>query len=542
MQFNIQNFTITVSIPDKNFIAFRKFFEKNAVYFLLIILSLISIANFIIYYQNGLGLAYNDARSHLDIGRRVVENLKPGFAQLGSVWLPLPHLLMTLTIWNDFMWHSGLSGALQSMIAFIVTGVLIYLFLLRFNVGLLGRIAGLIVYILNINILYMQSTPMTELILLGTMTLGVYELMMWHKEETILRLVKAGFWIMLSTLVRYDGWFLYIVAAVLIFIFTYRKRGYKAAEGNLLIFGVLGGFGIFIWVLWNQMIFKDALYFIFGPYSADAQQKQMEAAGRLATKHHLLLSTVTYFAAIIYNTGIIPAIAGIFGAIYFFRDKAIDYSYRFAAIALLSPIFFNILSLYLGHSSLFVQGISSPQLFNIRYGLMMVPAVAIFFGYFVHKLKPLRPLLIGLLLFVSYFSLINQDAITIADQKSGTSGFDVSQVTGWLHQYTKDQKEYILISAGSHDPIMFSSGLPMSRFIHEGTGKYWDLATKKPSHWVRWIVMRSSDNYDHTYRLMKNNPDFKNKYFKVGRFPYADVYELKPEYAMQLHTVTLTKK
>src|SRR3989338_2023771 len=83
-----------------------------------IALSAISIYFFIFFYLNRLGLAYNDARSHLDIGRRVVEGLKPGLAQLGSVWLPLTHLLMAPPIGNVFMGPSGLPGSTQPMIAF----------------------------------------------------------------------------------------------------------------------------------------------------------------------------------------------------------------------------------------------------------------------------------------------------------------------------------------------------------------------------------------------------------------------------------------
>jgi ABC-type polysaccharide/polyol phosphate export permease len=146
----------------------------------------------------------------LDIGRRVVEGLKPGFAQLGSVWLPLPHLLMVLTIWNDFMWHSGLAGALESMISFVFTGVIIYKFLKHLNVGMLGRLVGVGVFIANVNILYMQSTAMTELLLLATMTAGVYELFLWQKENKLLHLIYSAFWIMLATLNRYDGWFLFL--------------------------------------------------------------------------------------------------------------------------------------------------------------------------------------------------------------------------------------------------------------------------------------------------------------------------------------------
>ena len=191
---------------------------------------LISISSFIVFYFNGLGLAYNDARSHLDIGRRVVEGLKPGLAQLGSVWLPLPHILITLTVWNDFMWHSGLAGALVSMISYVITGALIYKFLEKINVGMLGRLIGVAVFALNTNILYLQSTAMTESLLLVTMTAAVFELLLWYQDNKILNLVKAAFFIMLSTLVRYDGWFLFL------FGFNYLKEKRKLIEASL--FGI----------------------------------------------------------------------------------------------------------------------------------------------------------------------------------------------------------------------------------------------------------------------------------------------------------------
>ena len=102
------NKTISLSFDKKTFLKLSRKLDKLLPLVLLFLLSVISIASFIVFLNNHLGLAYNDARSHLDIGRRVVEGLKPGLAQLGSVWLPLPHLLMDLTIWNNWMWHSGL--------------------------------------------------------------------------------------------------------------------------------------------------------------------------------------------------------------------------------------------------------------------------------------------------------------------------------------------------------------------------------------------------------------------------------------------------
>lgn len=495
---------------------------------------MISIQSFLYYYLNGLGITYNDARSHLDIGRRVVENLKPGFAQLGSVWLPLPHLLMTVTIWNDFMWHSGLSGAIQSMVSFVGIGLLIYLFLKQFGVGMLGRLMGILVFVLNINVLYMQSTAMTELLLLVTMLAGVYELLMWHKEETIIRLVKCAFWIMLSTLIRYDGWFLFLFAILLIAVHTFKKYGYKTMEGSLILFCTLGGFGIFLWLLWNQMIFKDALYFAYGPYSASAQQNQLEAAGVLATKHDFALSLKTYWYAVVYNSSLFTVLLSIVGAIFLWMDKRIAISVRIATIALFTPFFFNVVALYLGHSVLFVQGLSGNSWFNVRYGLMMVPTIAIFVGYFFHRIQSLRLVLFSLLLFVSFFTFANQDAVTLDDARVGASGKNVSEVSGWLKTNTYSETGYVLISVASHDAIVFSSGLPMKRFIHEGTGQYWDLATTNPQQFVRWIIVRTNDVNDLTFKELQHNASFKTQYQLVNHFPFADIYELKSMYVHNL--------
>ena len=41
--------------------------------------------------QHDLLLLYGDAVAHLHIARRVFDSMNPGFRQLGSVWLPLPH-------------------------------------------------------------------------------------------------------------------------------------------------------------------------------------------------------------------------------------------------------------------------------------------------------------------------------------------------------------------------------------------------------------------------------------------------------------------
>lgn len=537
--FNFKTGEISFNISENNKIvkSIQIFLVKYMAKIIFIVLTAISIISYLIYYQNGLGLSYNDARSHLDIGRRVVEGLKPGFAQLGSVWLPLPHLLMVPTIWNDFMWHTGLSGAIQSMVSFVGTGLLIYYFLREIGVRMLGRLVGVTVFVANVNILYLQSTAMTELLLIGTMTAACYELLLFFKNGKVPNVIKAAFWVMLSTLVRYDGWFLFAFSMMLLSIELFRRKGYKVTEGVVLFFATLAGFGIFLWFMWNLIIFGDPLYFVSGPYSARAQQQLLEEAGILATKGNLLYSIKTYFYALIYNSNAFILVLGVIGAVALWLDKKITLSIKLASTTLVAPLIFNIIALYMGQSVIFVQGISGDTWFNVRYGIMLMPSLAIFIGYLVYRADRLKYVLIGLIAFVLFFSFANSDAVTIDDARVGSSQKNVSEVSGWLKENTKNKDGFVLISAASHDAIIFSSGLPMGKYIHEGTGAYWDAGTTSPDRWARWIVMRTNDQNDLTYKLVSQSTSFKNgDYILVDSYPFADIYEIKPELVSELNT------
>ena len=54
-------------------------------------------------------LLYGDAVAHLGIARRLLDARYPGLAQLGGVWLPLPHLLY------DARLHSGWTGGRRGL-------------------------------------------------------------------------------------------------------------------------------------------------------------------------------------------------------------------------------------------------------------------------------------------------------------------------------------------------------------------------------------------------------------------------------------------
>ncbi len=502
--------------------------EKYVVYFILFLLSAISIICFIYYYKNGLVWTYNDAKSHLNIGRRVVDGLRPGLAQLGSVWLPLLHLLMTLTIWNDFMWYSGLAGAIWSMFSFVGTGMLIYFYLKELNVGMGGRLLGVLLFAANLNIIYLQSTAMTESVLLFLLTAGAYYFLLWLKREKLYYLIATSFFIMLSTLVRYDGWFMLALVGFILAVYSWYKFGFKKAEGLTVLFFTFGGFGILIWFAWNYLIFGDPLYFIFGPYSAHAQQESFASAGLLQTKYNIWLSLYSYFLAMIYNVGILTLLLGVYSTVSFWIKKN-DPRYKIAILVLFSPFFFNVIALFLGHSILFIPEYINDTWFNVRYGVMVLPAIVIMVACLVDRLKKAQIVIVLLIIFVIIISLLSNDSVVIEDGKVGISHKDISLISQALHEQAVNEKGYVLIAVAANDTIAFSAHLPMDQYIHEGTDRYFIEALNNPTKWARWIVMDEYNEYDLIWKTMNEKQEFKDCYYRYGKYPHASLFTIKDE-------------
>src|SRR5271155_2997860 len=64
------------------------------------------------FYRSGSTLYSGDAEAHLNIARRIIDSRTPGWSQIGTTWLPLPHLLTVPLVRNDSLWHTGLAGAI----------------------------------------------------------------------------------------------------------------------------------------------------------------------------------------------------------------------------------------------------------------------------------------------------------------------------------------------------------------------------------------------------------------------------------------------
>jgi len=90
------------------------------------LLALLSAGALRFVYQRSYILYYGDAAAHLNIARRVTDSRTPGLDQLGTVWLPLPHLLMAPLARDNRLWRTGLAGAIPSAGCFVLAGAFLF--------------------------------------------------------------------------------------------------------------------------------------------------------------------------------------------------------------------------------------------------------------------------------------------------------------------------------------------------------------------------------------------------------------------------------
>ncbi len=186
-------------------------------------------------YRNNLILAYQDSASHLLIARRIFDSRTPGLVMLGTVWLPVPHLLLQPFVVIDALFYSGLAGSCVGFLCFVVTVVMLFLSIRLIARHELTAWVGLAVFVLNPNVLYLQTTTLTEPVLLMSMTAAGYFLLYWSKRGSNSSLLMAGLLTTLAVGSRYDGWFFALSAAALISLTVYlRWRDPARTEGITL--------------------------------------------------------------------------------------------------------------------------------------------------------------------------------------------------------------------------------------------------------------------------------------------------------------------
>ncbi len=459
---------------------------------------------------------YGDAESHLNIAKRVVDSLTPGFAQLGGIWLPLPHILLMPFVYFDFLWRTGLAGSIVSGVAFIIASLYIYKLAKLLTKSSSASFLSSMVFILNPNILYLQSTPMTEMTLIVFFVLSSYFFISFlFDDKELLSLIAAAFFGFCASLSRYDGWALVAMEAGVLFLYylpirfnghmlRLKEEGKKIRdrlgllEGRLIIFCTLGFFGIALWLLWGYLILGDPLYFTHSQFSANSQQHGWLARGELPAYHNVPAALLYYFATSMENAGVVVMILALSGMFLFLSNKKIYYR-SFLFLILLVPFFFNVLTLTLGQSVIFLPGVTPITfdwaLFNVRYGVMMVPVFAVFVGYLFYRSKTLgRSLVVGgVILQTALFFIGFSPVLAYDDGVRGLSSQTAKMPDAQFWFAAHYDYGILLTDDFARTISLIRTPVKMKDVIYIGNKPYWDESLVEPQKYARWIIMQRND-------------------------------------------------
>src|ERR687893_25739 len=127
--------------------------ESWIVFFIIIIIG-ISAAFFLYSLDRFSLIYYGDSVSHLVRAREFVDSNNPGlFEQIGTAWLPLPHLLLLPFTLIEPLFRTGFAGTALSLPCLAITSVFLYK-IIKSHLGV-GYVAivGALLYATNPNIL-----------------------------------------------------------------------------------------------------------------------------------------------------------------------------------------------------------------------------------------------------------------------------------------------------------------------------------------------------------------------------------------------------
>ena len=442
------------------------------------------------YAQSGLTLTHYDARAHLVVARRVADSLTPGWRQFGAVWLPLPHLINFVPLQWDWAFQTGISAVAVSigMLSWGLASLAAYL--RRATGSLAAALTAPAVILLNPNVLYLQSTPMTEPMLIG------FALIAMDRLDRYLRrtggAVGAAAALTALVMTRYEGWL--IAAALLLVIAFARVREGRAIAPLLwqLPFAAIVLFFVLSWAS-TGVWFVSSGFFV--PES-DLLHNLDNVLRHLREGIRDLTGPVVLWVAA----------GGAIAALFVSRRRA----GALLPLALGCAIGLPLMAFYQGHP------------FRVRYLVPMIVAAAALTGWAIAVL-PRRAQAIAAVLLVggAWWNrppLDHGAPMVIEAQRESPMRVGREQVTAQL--LARGDRSPILASMGSLGHYMQEAshaGFVLRDFLHEGNGDLWIEAVKQPRLSVRWILMEElAEGGDALAQRARTDPAFLDGFERLG--------------------------
>jgi hypothetical protein len=433
------------------------------------------------FLRQGFLLYYGDAQAHLNIARSIIDSRTPGYEQIGSVWLPILHVICLPFATNDMLWSTGLAGTIPVAMCFVLSVTFFYLAAREAYDGYLP--AGIVVacLALNPNLLYLGSIPMTEVVFLAAFSVMLFSLLRFRRTQSQSQIILGALASMAASLTRYDGWFLIPFFTVGFFVCARRGRFQSA-----VLFGTLASLAPLYWLTHNRWETGDPLGFYRGPYSAKAINGNALYPGF----HDWRLAALYYTTAGRLCAGLPLLVCGAVGVVCAMWTR------RFwpLLLLLLTPCFY-IWSIESSGTPIHVPTLKPFSYYNTRYGIAMLPLAAFAVGAIVlampnrwRKWAMILPV-IGILPWLIHPS----HGHWICWKESEVNSNSRREWTADAAQFFKTHYrngDGILMSFGDATGIFGWARIPLSETLHEGNGPAWLLATTRMDlfHPCKWAV------------------------------------------------------
>ena len=441
------------------------------------------------FSSRGWLLYSGDAEAHLDIARRMVDSRTPGYDQVGTAWLPLEHWLTVPFAGVDAWWQSGLAGAIPSAVCFVVAGCFLFAAVRRIFQSAAAAWTATALVALNPNLLYLQSTAMTEAVFYACLAGLLYFTVRFRESQGWGSVIGAALAACAGTLTRYEGWFLLPFAAVY-FLWAARRRRVAVAA----VFCLVAGLGPLFWLAHNWWLGGDPLAFYRGPYSARAIQGDAPYPGRGDWAKAVLFFRTA--AELCCGTGLVLAALGGLAAAVFKR--------AFWPLLLLAlPGAFYVWSMHSGAVPIFVPSLWFGSYYNTRYGLAALPLLALAAAGLVAVAPPGRVRAAIALLAIgagsAYWLAHRQPQDWVVWQESNVNDQArrqaVREAAEFLGAHYVRGTGIFTSFGGQVTAIYRELGIPLRDTFTGDNGLAWDAAAARPELFLRepWGVALAGD-------------------------------------------------
>ena len=334
------------------------------------------------FYTRGLTQLYGDTFAHMAAARRLFDSLTPGYAEIGNVWLPMFHWLVAPLALNDHLWRTGLAGSLVATAAFTVSAWFLFRLALEMNKSISAGFVTLSTFLLCPSMFYLASTPMTEPLAILWAILAVYALFRYQTGGRVRWVVVAAIVAFFGTLTRYSGWYLLPFAAL--FVLLAWKDTWRIRLRRASLFCVMAGAGPVLWMLHDAVNAGNPIEFYNGPDSAQAIYAHQVAttAFRYPTDGSVLTSARYYVEDLRLILGPWLLVLAALGLMMWVLERR--YRKRRAATSLLLVLLpFYIQAMAGAAVALYVPTYSPHSYYNLRYGIEMLPGIALLASFVI---------------------------------------------------------------------------------------------------------------------------------------------------------------